>query len=281
MRKTIVLMLLFAMALALAPRIAWAAASVNLKAMLASPVDLTVYSDTDRRLVIGHSHYTIEDKEKTVEIIGKTQYLDGERDFERILLEHQPAVPLPVVSSAAANFFAADGSLQLSESANLKSGSASCQWGHQWGDSSYQATLDFPADTYAGAASIIPLEYALKSGEQSVRFHVFDCAPKPTIFTVDAKLEDGEAHWTYYPGELAQMGLTPDLGWLNVLAKPFIPNITVFFDPRHGYQWVGSGKDRFYRGRSLVLVRNNPEPPISAGAQLTPSHRLSLDPPAK
>jgi hypothetical protein len=282
MRKIILLILLFVPAMALAARMARAASPVSLKTMLSSPVDITVYSSTDRKLVIGHARYTITENGKNVDIIGETRYLDGERDWEHVVLERHSGAPLPAVTSLQTNFFATDGSVQLSEKADFKAGDASCRWNHEFEDSSYEDSLDFPSDTYAGAASIVPLEYALKNGEQTARFHVFDCAPKPSIFTVDAKLQDGEAHWTYYPGDLAQMGLTPDLGWLNVLAKPFIPNITVWFDPRQGYQYVGTAKDRFYRGRSLVLVRNAAEGhPVNAGAERLAPSSVSLDPPAK
>jgi hypothetical protein len=230
------------------------AAAVNLRSMLASPVDLTIYS-ADRKLVIGHAHFTIKEEGKKVEIIGDTRYLNGERDLEHVSLQYEPGDPLPVTTALRSSFLAADGSPQLMETVNFESGEASCRWGGELGGGDYEERLESEPDTYAGAASIIPLEYALKKGESSVRFHVFDCAPKPTIFTVDAKLENGEVRWNYYPGELAKMGLTPDLGWLNVVASPFIPNITVWFDPKQDYQYVGAFKSRFYRGREQVLVR--------------------------
>ncbi|HKD69009.1 MAG TPA: hypothetical protein VKB84_19350 [Candidatus Binataceae bacterium] len=230
--------------------------AVNLRTLLASPVDLTLYSP-DRKLVIGHARYTIKEDGKTVEIIGETHYASGERDWERVMMEHQAGNPLPVVTSFQGNFMNRNDSPQLREKAEFKSGQASCTWSNEIDDSHYEDALDFPPDTYVGAASVVPLEYALKKGESSVRFHVFDCTPKPSIFTVDAKLENGIARWSYYPGELAQMGLTPDLGWLNIVARPFIPNITVWFDPGEGYQYVGSAKNRYYRGLAIVLVRDN------------------------
>jgi hypothetical protein len=239
------------------PAVSKAAPAVNIRAMLASPVDLTVYS-VDRKLVIGHARFTIKEAGKTVEIIGSTKYGNGERDWERVLLEHQDGNPLPVIASYQSNFLAPDGSAQLMEKADAKSGAASCRWGSQFGDISYEDTLEFGSDSYAGAASIVPLEYALKTGGSSVHFQVFDCAPKPALYNIDAKLDNGVARWSFYPGELAKMGLTPDLGWLNLVARPFIPDISVWFDPKEGYQYVGTSKDRFYRGRSQVLVRNNP-----------------------
>jgi hypothetical protein len=239
-------------------------AVVNLNSLLASPVDLTIYS-ADRKLVIGHAHFIIREEGKKVEINGDTHYLNGERDLEHVTLKYEPGDPLPVVTALQSSFLASNASPQLVEDANFETGEASCRWGTNPAED-YQQKLESEPDTYAGAASIIPLEYALKQGESSVTFHVFDCAPKPTIFTIDAKLENGEVHWSYYPGELAKMGLTPDLGWLNVVASPFIPNITVWFNPKQDYQYVGAYKARFYRGREQVLVRSSNGVPVKAEA---------------
>jgi hypothetical protein len=254
-----------------------AAEGVDLKTLLASPVDLTIYS-ADRQLVIGHAHYVIKEAGPNVEVNGDTRYLDGERDWERVHMEHQPGNPLPVVTSFQVNFLAADGSVQLTEKADFKSGQASCRWNSQLEENPYEDTLEFPSDTYAGATSVVPLEYALKKGEQSVHFHVFDCMPKPAVLAIDAKLENGTVRWSYYPGDLAQMGLTPDLGWLNVVAKPFIPNIAVWFDPKEGYRYVGATKDRFYRGRSQIMVRNTAQGP-ALNAVHGPVSKIATDPP--
>jgi len=271
-----IFILVLAALMALLTGVAKAAPAVDLKTMLASPVDLTVYSG-DRTLVIGHAHYTIKEADGTVEIIVDTRYLNTESDWERVMLDYQPANPLPVVTSFQANYLASGGAPQLVEKADFKSGEASCRWSNEVEDSAYTDTLEFEPDTYVGAASVVPLEYALKKGDSSVRFHVFDCAPKPTIFTIDAKLQDGVARWSYYPGELAKMGLTPDLGWLNLVARPFIPNISVWFDPNHEYQYVGVTKDRFYRGRQIILVRTNPDHVRAESAQQAAPSSVSAE----
>jgi hypothetical protein len=275
MRKTIVFVAMLILAVLSTGGVSNAAATVDLKTLLASPVDVTIYG-ADRKLVIGHAQYLIKEAGKIVEVTGDTRYLDGERDWERIGMEYQTGNPLPVVTSFQANYLGADGAPQLAEKADFKSGDGSCHWSGQE-DSLYQDSLEFPPDTYAGATSVVPLEYALKKGEQTVRFHVFDCTPKPTVFAIDAKLTDGVAHWSYHPGELAQMGLTPDLGWLNLVARPFIPNISVWFDPRDDYQYVGAAKDRFYRGRSQILVRTFAKG-RTINAQQGPPTNVATDP---
>ena len=278
MIKAILIVLGLMCLVAFLPPASKAAPALNIRAMLASPVDLTVYS-VDRKLVIGHAHFTVKEEGKTVEIIGSTRYGNGERDWERIILRYQAGNPLPVFTSFQSNFLAPDGSAQLMEKADAKSGFASCRWGSQFGDISYEDTLEFEPNAYAGAASIVPLQYALKTGGTSVHFQVFDCAPKPAIYDIDAKLDNGVVHWSFYPGELAKMGLTPDLGWLNLVARPFIPDISVWFDRNEDYQYVGTSKDRFYRGRAQVLVRSTPGHPIAADpAQQAPPSTVASDP---
>lgn len=277
MVKAIAIALVLTSLVAFLPAVSKAAPVVNIRSMLASPVDLTVYS-VDRKLVIGHCRFTIKEAAKTVEIIGNTQYGNGERDWERIMLQHQVGNPLPVLTSYQSDFLAPDGSAQLMEKLDAKSGAASCRWGNEFGDITYEDKLEFESDSYAGAASIVPLEYTLKTGGSTVHFQVFDCAPKPALYDIDAKLQDGVAHWSYYPGELAKMGLTPDLGWLNLIARPFIPDISVWFDPKQGYQYIGTFKNRFYRGRSQVLVRNTSGRAINGdSAQQSPPSTVADD----
>jgi len=45
-----------------------------------------------RKLVIGQARYPIKETGKNVEIIGDTRYLDGERDWEHVLLRHDTLI---------------------------------------------------------------------------------------------------------------------------------------------------------------------------------------------
>src|SRR5215472_13857477 len=128
-----------------------AAPEVDLRQMLASPVDLTVYSP-DQKLVIGHSQYNIKQADRTVEIVGNTHYTNGERDWERIMLGYEPGNPLPIVRLFQANFFASDNAPELVVKADFASGHSSCRWHSQFEDNTYEDKLQFEPDTYAGAA---------------------------------------------------------------------------------------------------------------------------------
>ncbi len=156
--------------------------------------------------MIGHAHFTVKQSGETVEILGDTRYLDGQRDWEKVVLQYHRPNPLPLLKSFQANYLNSNGSPQLIEKADVESGAASCRWSNQYDDSNYEDTLDFPSDTYVGAASVVPLQYALKVGDQAVIFHVFDCAPKPTIYTIDAKLEDGVARLEHVSGRVGADG---------------------------------------------------------------------------
>ena len=57
MRKTIVFVAMLILALLSGGGVSNAAATVDLKTLLASPVDVTIYG-ADRKLVIGHARYT-------------------------------------------------------------------------------------------------------------------------------------------------------------------------------------------------------------------------------
>src|SRR5271156_3108172 len=147
MTKSILVILLLMLALLSLSGKPRAAAAVNLQEMLASPVDLTVYSQ-DRKTVIGHAHFTVKQSAETVEILGDTRYLDGQRDWEKVLLQYHHPNPIPLLKSFQANYLNSNGSPQLIEKADVESGAASCRWSNQDDDSFYEDTLDFPPDTY-------------------------------------------------------------------------------------------------------------------------------------
>ena len=234
------------------------AAAADLKSLLASPVDVTVYS-AESKMIAGHGHYTIKQDGPKVTLIGNTHYLSGERDLELISLDYPPGSQLPTVRSADMTHLGSDGAPQLIEKADFHSGQASCRWSNDLYSQTYEDHLVFPADSYAGATAIVPLSYALHNGDLNVHFHIFECAPEPKVFAIDSKFQENETHWSFYPGDLAKMELSPDLGLLNLLAKPFIPTVSVWFHPQEGWRYVGAVKERFYRGPAIILVRNNVE----------------------
>jgi len=219
------------------------------------PVDLTIYSP-GRGQILGHSHYELTSVDGGAEIRGEARYLDGESDVERDRIEFSTPEERPALASFSHIFFLADGRLRMTAQADLKSGVASCNRYQDDGTMTVSEVLDFPPDTYAGAAALIPIEYALRQGARiGIRFHVFTCAPKPRIFELDATAESTDTRWASYAGSLVRMRVRPDFGWLTLLAIPFLPKFYEWFDSSQDWLYLGGTIERFYKGPVLELVR--------------------------
>ncbi len=121
------------------------------------------------------------------------------------------------------------------------------------------ATLDFPPDTYAGATLLIPLEYSLRRGLRTpIRMQAFDCAPGPKVVALEATVNSRQHHWLYYSGDLVQVEVHLNHGWLNLLFEPLLPKRHLWFDPHNDWHYVGGLIQRyFYGGPQVLLVRAN------------------------
>jgi len=220
-------------------------------------IEITVY-EPDGSQVIGHGRYVFHQQGRMVDVRGDVHYTDGSRDLEHDLVSEPPNSD-PVLRLFRATFLAPDGSPLLVERANFRTGQASCKWASE-GNDDYQATLQVPPDTYAGALAVMPLEEAFARGEQASSMHMFECMPKPAIVAVDAELQS-DSHWRFHPGVVAHLQLFPDLGWLTTLASPFIPKVSVWLDPAAGWAYIGTLKARFYKGPEELMVRKLPDRP--------------------
>jgi len=219
------------------------------------PSDLTIYS-ADHRQIVGHSHYEITVVDGGAEIRGEARYLDGETDVERDRIEFSTPGQRPTLVSFKHIFFLAGGELRMETQADFKSGAAYCNRYEDSGTQPVTETIKFPPDTYAGVTTLIPIEYGLRHGQQDrIRFHVFSCAPKPRVFELDASADLTQSKWASYDGNATRMRVRPDLGWLTVLAVPFLPRFYEWFDPDHNWRYLGGTTERFYKGPTVDLVR--------------------------
>lgn len=226
----------------------------DVRSFLATPTEVTVYDPTGSRIT-GHGRYNFYRRGEKIVLDGEIRYLDGSRDLEHAVILEQPNSE-PVLRHFEANFFGPRGKLQLAEKANFSSGKASCQWSNRWRTGDYRAQLRFPDDASAGALAVLPLEEAFSHGERSAELHLFECAPAPEIIAVGAKLTShNEAR---FAPAAAQLELLPDLGWLTALAGPFLPKASVWLNPHADWDYVGTLKERYYRGRRELLVRQPP-----------------------
>jgi hypothetical protein len=222
------------------------------------PISFTIL-DPDNHEVIGHAEYRSEDLDGRIAVWGENDYQNGEHDIERTNLAFNDSDTLPVMENFEHTFFNADGSKKLMARADRRNGDASCI--------SYQAgqkrdlseKLQFPPDTYVGAAAVVAMEMAFRQGREQISFHTFDCTPGPTLAAVMAQRSQLSERWAHYPKPLIQVQLRAKLGWIGNFLGSLLPHRSAWFDPAHGWQYVGGKIQRYLaRGPQVILVREEP-----------------------
>ena len=216
--------------------------------------DLIIFS-ADGNHVIGHGRYTISRTDDTEILRGENQYLDGEHDVELERLKLGVGAQAPTLVSYEHSFFNANGSPQIVDSLDVKHGSASCKSYTEGNFEDHQSNLAVPADTYAGATQIMFVVVGLRQGAHEIKFHAFNCMPRPRIIAVEALAGADRVRWSMYPGELVKLEIQPDFGWFGILVAPFVRKMDAWFDPRDNWNYVGGLYDRFYKGPHILTVR--------------------------
>ena len=212
----------------------------------------------DGKQTIGSTHFTVSRDNSTEEIKGETSYLNGEHDSEDILLYLASPAATPRLVSYEHSFFNADGSILMVDTLDAKSGDASCT-SHWSGTTKVRKSrLEVPADSFAGASSLMMVAASLRRGIRQIRFHAFACVPGPELFSVDASIPDRSERWPLYPGDLVRLDMRPDLGALNLLIAPFMPTMDAWFDPADNWNYVGGEFDRYFRGPHVLTVQVPP-----------------------
>jgi hypothetical protein len=227
------------------------------------PADLEIY-DAQGKQLIGHASYRVQGESTGETIRGEYRYFDGQWDVEEDRLRHVPGAAMPQMIQFNRTFYGADGATQRRTTVDLKTGNASCEvYGdeaNRGGTEIYTADLSFPADTFAGASLLIPFEASLRDPSSSrVRFHVFTCVPEPRVIAIDTPVNREVSSWPLYAGGVAvKLEVQPDLGLglFNLIAAPFLPKISAWFDPQRQWDYAGGSNLRFYRGPRITLVRN-------------------------
>ncbi len=283
------LIALLSFILALPP--ALGAANINFP-----PTDYVIRSGNGAR-IIGHAHFELEDGPDGLRTLhGDYHYLNGASDVEddTIRLLSGPAEPIFVRFRHV--FYNPDGSIDRSGEADVTAGFGQCTIYKNGVAQATRGQLTFPPDTFAGAAVIIPVRDHVMSGVSGSRvFHVFNCVPGPKVIKVTLNIHR-RAPWAYYSGNLVEVGLKPDFGWLNLVIGPFLPELRVWFDPNDDWSFVGSKAARYYKGTDIMLVRvyqrsskfhqggpaprvgGTPAPTLSAAPVPTPA--ASIPPPS-
>jgi hypothetical protein len=209
----------------------------------------------DTGATIGQSRYSVESTADGAILHGQSSFYNGESDVETGKLTGT-GTELPKLVEFDHTFYNADHSIQQRAHADLRSGAATCITTASGTQSNATAVLDFPADTWAGASIVIPVQHYLRAGDKELpSLHIFNCAPEPKIFAISLQSDPGPAVWAPYGGELLRVEVRPDFGWLNVLVAAFVPRLHAWFDPSHEWAFVGDEAARYYQGTKIMLVK--------------------------
>jgi hypothetical protein len=205
--------------------------------------------------IVGSAHYAVsEDGPGSYLLYGENRFLDGEYDIEEDRIESGGASRPTALTSYKHEYFNSDGSLQRVAQADLRAGEGSCVIYENGHAQESRARFDFPPDTYSGSTVLIPLTDRLRKGYGGpIRFHNFNCVPGPRLLTIEAHPSSG-AEWEHYPGQLVEVRIKPDFGWLNAFIAPFVPKMDAWFEPSRDWAYVGGKEGRFYRGPEIILV---------------------------
>ncbi len=230
------------------------------------PTNFKIYSEDGSQL-IGDSHYHVERLGSgRLQLHGENHYQNGQYDSESDTLEINPGEPIPLLKKFSHVFYKPDHSLLLAGTADLQTGEAVCINDENARSERYTDHFDFPPDTYAGASILIPMMQALRSGVNApIRMHFFDCTPKPKLLTIEATPKRSSPAWQYYPGQLIEIHAKPDLGWLDLIAAPFLPTMHAWFNPSEGFSYVGGGINRYFYSRVHVMLVK-----VKPGGQIAP-----------
>jgi hypothetical protein len=167
------------------------------------PSDFDIIDAAEGTQRIGHGHYEVSpDGHGNATAFGENRFNDGEYDVERDKLELHGDDQVPRMVTFEHAFFNANGTLQRANKANFQTGLASCIQYENGQPVVLSTMLQFPPDTFAGAAIVIPLKgYLLRGKKSGIVLHDFNCIPGPEILKVKAYPQP-PSEWAHFPGEV-------------------------------------------------------------------------------
>lgn len=233
----------------------WLSAAIAYASTVEFPPSDFKIMDADGTQVIGHGHYEVSrGSNGYATAFGEDHFNNGEYDIERDKLELRSDDQVPRMVTFEHTFFKADGTLQRVNKADFQTGPASCTQYENGQPVVHSTVLQFPPDTFAGSAIVIPLKVdLLRGGRNEIVLHDFNCIPEPEILKVKANPQ-APSGWAYFPGEVVRVDIKPDFGWLNFVAALFVPEIHAWFSPSDDWRFVGGKFRRFYKGPEIVLA---------------------------
>jgi hypothetical protein len=208
--------------------------------------------------VIGHAHFDVTESRPGFQVVtSEAHYVSGDYDIERDELDVRDAEKTPTMASFEHRFFRPGGAPFMLSKVDFSTGAATCISYPGGKANVITDNLDFPSDSYAGAAMILPLQASMRDGNNGpIELHDFACMPGPKLVKVEAYTE-GSQRWNHYPGEVVRADIKPDFGWLDFLIAPFVPEMHAWFNPTDHFHFVGGQFTRFYKGPQIILARTN------------------------
>jgi hypothetical protein len=250
----------------------WAPSSLRAGELDIPPSDYVLRS-IDGLHVIGHVHFTVTTANDGLTTArGEYRFLDGNYDIDQSTVRPGLRGNLPTLVRTDHSFFFPGGAPDRESHVEFAAGTGTCTVYTNGKPTVSSANFDFPADTFAGDTVILPLRrYVAAGANGSTSFHVFNCIPGPKVLKVTAAAK-APAPWQYYPGNLVQVDVKPDFGWINLVIAPFLPQIRAWFDPAEDAFFVGGETARYYKGPKYMLVRVRP-----TNAELKAAHPQGSD----
>jgi len=214
----------------------------------------------DGSQVIGHVHFAATTDRNGLTILrGEYRYLNGEYDIDESTMRPGVAGKPPALVRTHHVFFFANGSHDRESRVEIATGTGVCTIYTNGKPQVSSAKFNFPADTWAGDAVMLPLRrFVTEGGKGSTSFHAFNCVPGPKLLKVTVTAR-APAPWDYYPGNLTQVDVKPDFGWINVVIAPFLPDIRAWFDAGDDTLFVGCETARYYKGLKYLMVHMRPD----------------------
>jgi hypothetical protein len=218
-------------------------------------LDYTIMTP-DGRLGLGHGRYTITHQPDSIVLHGESRYTTGEYDIEDDVLS--PGLPggLPTLEKFDHLFYSPTGALVRAAHADTSKSMGSCVDTIEHVEQA--KSIGFPADTWAGASVLIPIQQFLEQGDGgTLNMHVFNCTSQPGVFAVSVSIAPRAAQLPLAASDVVQVNVKPHFGWYDLFLAPFVPKLNAWFDPRSGWAFEGVMIGRFYKGPQVLIVRSD------------------------
>lgn len=211
---------------------------------------------------VGAAHLVIEKLENgQVRLLGESGIDGGARNVVTAMFESANGGGALRLLRQTSRSWDATGQALGKLSIDHQGGLGTCDPPQASGDG--QKTMELPDRDRVANIPVNLLFLPLATGERDeVEFEVFLCSGKPRVVRAKAsvarrvKTEDGLRN-------VVEVRYDLDLGpMLSRLARPFIPKVAVWFDPKDPDAWLAHRMPLFAKGPTVMVVRTGIPPEL-------------------